>query len=65
MILTINYNKTSGMITLSSDEEEVAVELNQDSVLDLDGSLNFEVALNLSAYQELFNEDNIDGHNNE
>ena len=63
MILTINYNKASGMITLSSDEEE-AVEINQDSVLDLDGSLNFEAALNLSAYQESFNEDIEDGHDN-
>jgi hypothetical protein len=64
MILTVNYNKTSGAITLASDESEVAVELNQDSVLDLDGSLNFEAALNLSAYQESFNEDIEDGHDN-
>jgi hypothetical protein len=66
MILTVNYNKTSGAITLSSNEDEVTVELNQNSVLDSDDSLNFEVALDLSAYQELFNNEILeDGYNNE
>jgi len=65
MILTVNYNKTSGVITLSSDEDEVVAELNQNSVLDSDSSLNFEVALDLSAYQELFNDEILeDGNNN-
>jgi YbbR domain-containing protein len=66
MILTVNYNKTSGAITLSSNEDEVTVELNQNSVLDSDDSLDFEVALDLSAYQELFNDEILeDGDNNE
>lgn len=66
MILIVNYNKTSGVITLSSNEDEVAVELNQNSVSDSDDSLNFEVALDLSAYQELFNDEILeDGNNNE
>lgn len=66
MIITVNYNKTSGAITLSSNEDEVTVELNQNSVSDSDDSLDFEVALDLSAYQELFNDEILeDGHNNE
>ena len=66
MILTINYNKTSGAITLSSDESEVAVELNQESLVDSDDVLQFETALDLSAYQELFNDEILeDGDNNE
>lgn len=66
MILIVNYNKTSGVITLSSNEDEVAVELNQNSVSDSDDNLNFEVALDLSAYQELFNDEILeDGDNNE
>ena len=44
MILTINYNKTSGTITLSSDESEIAVELNQESLVDSDDVLHFETA---------------------
>jgi len=66
MILTVNYNKTSGVITLSSNEDEVTVELNQNSVSDSDNSLDFEAALDLSAYQELFNDETLeDGNNNE
>jgi hypothetical protein len=66
MILNINYNKTSGSITLSSDEDKVTTELNQNSVLDSDDSLDFEVALDLSAYQELFNDEILEnGNNNE
>jgi len=66
MILTINYNKTSGVITLSSDEDEVTVELNQNSVSDSDDSLDFEAALDLSVYQELFKDEILeDGNNNE
>ena len=66
MILTINYNKTSGTITLSSDESEVAIELNQESLVDSDNVLQFETALDLSAYQELFNDEILeDGDNNE
>ena len=66
MILTVNYNKTSGVITLSSDEDEVTAELNQNSVLDSDDSLDFEAALDLSVYQELFNDEILEyGHDNE
>ena len=66
MILTVNYNKTSGVITLSSNEDRVTVELNQNAVLDSDYSLDFEAALDLSAYQELFNDETLkDGNNNE
>jgi hypothetical protein len=66
MILTVNYNKTSGVITLSSNEDRVTVELNQNSVSDSDDSLDFEAALDLSAYQELFNDETLeDGNNNE
>jgi len=66
MVLTVNYNKTSEVITLSSDEDEVTVELNQNSISDSDDSLNFEVALDLSVYQELFNDEILeDGNNNE
>jgi hypothetical protein len=66
MILTVNYNKTSGVITLSSNEDEVTVELNQNSVSDSDDSLDFEAGLDLSVYQELFNDEILeDGNNNE
>ena len=65
MILTVNYNKTTGDITVSADESEVAVEVNADETTDNATELDFEVALDLSAYQQSFNDDFIDGDNNE
>ena len=65
MILTINYNKNTGDITLSSDEAEVTATVNADEITDDATELDFEVALDLSAYQELFNDDLLDGDNNE
>jgi len=65
MILTVNYNKTTGDITVSADESEVAVEVNAGETTDNATELDFEVALDLSAYQQSFNDDFIDGDNNE
>ena len=65
MILKVNYNKSTGDITVFSDEPEVTVEVNADETTDNATELDFEVALDLSSYQELFNDDFIDGDNNE
>ena len=65
MILTVNYNKTTGDITVSVDESEVTVEVNADETTDNATELDFEVAVDLSSYQELFNDDLLDGDNNE
>jgi len=65
MILTVNYNKTTGDITVSADESEVAVEVNAGETTDNATELDFEVALDLSSYQQSFNDDFIDGDNNE
>jgi hypothetical protein len=64
MLLTVNYDKSTKVITLSSDESEVLIEVNTPEVLDNDSELNFEVAVDLSMYQESFNEDIEDGHDN-
>ena len=65
MILTVNYNKTTGDITVSTDESEVTVEVNADETTDNSTELDFEVSVDLSSYQELFNDDLLDGDNNE
>ena len=43
MILTVNYNKTSGVITLSSDIDEIPVEVNTNSIQDGSNQLVFEM----------------------
>lgn len=65
MILTVNYNKTTGTITLSCDEDDITVEVNDAETTDNSTELDFEIAVDLSSYQELFNDDLLDGHNNE
>ena len=64
MILTVNYNKSTRTITLTSNEDEVNVEVNDNETIDDSTELNFEVAIDLSSYQELFNDELIDGDNN-
>lgn len=53
MILTINYNKTSGAITLSSDVSSIAVAINDNAIDDNSSSLNFEIAIDTSVYEQI------------
>tara|TARA_R100000231_G_C5324173_1_gene164362 strand:+ start:1355 stop:1546 length:192 start_codon:yes stop_codon:yes gene_type:complete len=63
MIIKIEYDKSNGTLNLTKDEEIVAV-INNDTVVDDSNTLSFEIALDVSQYQEQFNEI-IDGNNNE
>ena len=63
MIIKIEYDKTTNALNLTKDEEIVAV-INNDTVVDDSDTLSFEIALNVSQYQEQFNEI-INGNNNE
>jgi len=62
MIININYNKSTGTITLTDDEESMEATVNE--VLDNDSELSFEISLNTSLYQTQFEEIEIDGNNN-
>ena len=62
MIIKIEYNKIDGTLNLTNDEEIVAV-INNDTVIDNSDSLSLEIALDVSQYQEQFNE-LIDGDDN-
>ena len=66
MILTVHYDKVTGVITASSDEEAVVVQANEDETINNSNVLSLEIAIDLSAYQELFNDEILeDGDNNE
>ena len=62
MIIKIEYDKSDGTLNLIKDEEIVAV-VNNDTVVDNSDTLSFEIALDVSKYQEQFNEI-IDGNDN-
>ena len=62
MIIKINYNKSTGAVTLTDDEDKMEAIVTQ--VVDNDDELTFEIPLNVSAYQTQFEEIEIDGNNN-
>lgn len=62
MIIKINYNKSTGAITLTDDES--AMEAIVAQIVDTTDELSFEIPLNVSAYQTQFEEIEIDGNDN-
>ena len=63
MIVKINYNKTTGEITLTKDEDLVNAVINDTTIVDGSNNLSFEVAVDLEECNNHFDE--IDGNNNE
>ena len=61
MIIKVEYDKTDTTLTLTKDNDIVAV-INDNTVVDNSDTLSFEIALNVSQYQEQFL---IDGEPNE
>jgi len=63
MIIKINYNKSTGALTLTDDEELMGANLNE--IVDNTDELSFEISLNTSAYQGQFDEIELaDGNDN-
>ena len=52
MIIKIQYNKSNGMLNLTKDDEIVA-EINNKTIVDDDYILSFEIALDVSQYQQI------------
>jgi hypothetical protein len=63
MIIKLEYNKLDGTLNLIKDEDDIVVLINNDTVIDNDKTLLLEIALDVSNYQNQFEED-IDGNNN-
>ena len=61
MIIKVEYDKSDATLTLTKDDEIVAV-INENTIVDNSDTLSFEIALNVSQYQEQFL---IDGEPNE
>ena len=63
MIIKINYNKSTGAITLTDDEELMEATVNE--TVDTTEELSFEISLNTSAYQDQFDAiEETDGNDN-
>jgi hypothetical protein len=64
MIIKVEYDKSDATLTLTKDDDIVAV-INNNTVVDNSDALSFEIALDVSQYQEQYNEVIVDGDNNE
>ena len=64
MIIRVEYNKEDTTLTLTKDDDIVAV-INETNIVDNSEKLSFEIALDVSQYQEQYNEAIVDGNNNE
>jgi|TARA_R100000479_G_scaffold169380_1_gene111071 hypothetical protein len=64
MIIKVEYDKSDATLTLTKDDDIVAV-INDNTVVDNSDTLSFEIALDVSQYQEQYNEVIVDGDNNE
>jgi len=63
MIIKLEYNKLDGTLNLIKDEDDIVVLINKDTVIDNDKTLSLEITLDVSNYQNQF-EEYIDGNNN-
>jgi len=52
MIIKIEYDKSDGTLNLTKDDEVVAV-VNNNTVVDNSDTLSFEIALDVSQYQQI------------
>jgi hypothetical protein len=55
MILSVVFSKSTGEIVVSSDIDEIAVEVNTNSVQDGSDQLVFEIAVDTSVYEQINN----------
>lgn len=53
MILTVNYDKVTGKISVSSDVSSISVSVNDNSINNNSSNLNFEVAVDTSLYEDI------------
>jgi len=52
MIIKIEYNKSNGTLNLTKDDEVGAV-INDNTIVDNSDTLSFEIALDVSLYQQV------------
>ena len=59
MIIKVKYDKSTKQITVENDIQEIVLSVTNSTIIDTNDELSFEIAANMSAYQDLF-EPNIE-----
>ncbi len=57
MIIKIKYDKSTKQIVVSNDIQEIVLSVVDSTIIDTNDELSFEVAADMSAYQDLFERD--------
>ena len=57
MIIKVNYNKSTKQIVVSNDVQEIVLSVTDSTIIDTNDELSFEIAAEMSAYQDLFEQD--------
>ena len=61
MIIKINYNKLTKQIVVSNDVQEIVLSVTDSTIIDTNDELSFEIAAEMSAYQDLFEQNPMEG----
>ena len=59
MIIKIKYDKSTKQITVENDIKQIVLSVTDSTIIDTNDELSFEVAADMSAYQDMF-EPNIE-----
>ena len=54
MIIKVNYDKSTKQIVVSNDIQEIVLSVTDSTIIDTNDELSFEIAAEMSAYQDLF-----------
>ena len=54
MIIKIKYDKSTKQIVVSNDIQEIVLSVTDSTIIDTNDELSFEIAAEMSAYQDLF-----------
>ena len=57
MIIKIKYDKSTKQIVVSNDIQEIVLSVTDSTIIDTNDELSFEIAAEMSAYQDLFEQD--------
>jgi len=61
MIIKIKYDKSTKQIIVENDIKEIILSVTDSTKIDTDDELSFEISANMSAYQDLFEQDTEEG----
>ena len=59
MIIKVKYDKSTKQITVENDIQEIVLSVTNSTIIDTNDELSFEIAADMSAYQDMF-EPNIE-----